>query len=118
MVEIPPVQPVDLVLEEVELVVQLVGLLLREVGIPHLLHDLVVSVNQVLDGGHRLLKVPAHGLLGVQTGLLGHQQHPHALGDGRRPHDFSVLPRHDAKQGRLAGAIVADNPNLGTKVEG
>ena len=70
MVDVPAVEAVDFRLEEVEFVVELLLFLVAHV-LAHLLHDLVIAVDERLDGCHGLLEVAADILFGVQLRLLG-----------------------------------------------
>ncbi len=91
---------------------ELLGALLGVVG-----GQLVEAVEQRLGLRDALLHVAEHVLGLVQVGLL--LEHPHR-GPGRErglPAVLLVEPRHDPQQRRLAGAVVAEHPDLRAGVE-
>ena len=108
-VQVPGVGRFDLGLDAAELLGRLVGV----VG-----GQLVEAVQQGLRLGDAVLDVSAHVLALVQMGLL--LEHP----DGRPGSQGGLAavllidPGHDPQQRRLAGAVVAEDADLGARVEG
>ena len=107
--ELPCAPAVDLVLH--------LGLLGQQrvevgVGLGELRGDLVEAVEQVAQLPDAVLDVLAHGLCGVELGLLFQQADARVrcqFGDAR---GRFLLARHDAQHGRLAGAVRAEHADL------
>jgi hypothetical protein len=114
-VQLPRPGGVDLRLE--------VGLLRQQrvdigVGVAEGGADLVVPVDQLLGLADAFCHVAGHILGSVELGLLRQVSDR----EPRRQACFTgepvVLPRHDPQQGRLAGAVGADDPDLRPWIEG
>ena len=98
----------DLVLKPRHLVGGFVGIIGR---------DFVEAVDQRLLGGDTFHHVAAHILGGIELRLLGQIAHPDAV---RRPGlagEIGIHPRHDFHQGGFAGAVDADDADLGAGIE-
>ena len=116
VVELPEAERVDPLLE--------VALLLEEPGhllVVHRLGELRADLLELPEHAallrDRLLDVAPHVLRRVELGLL---RQVADLGAGERPGvagEIVVHARHDAEQGRLAGAVRAEHADLGTGVE-
>ena len=108
-VEVPGVGGFDLGLHLGELVGGLLGVVRGE---------LVEAVEQRLGLGDAVLDVAEHVLALVEVGLL--LEHPDAR--ARRERGLAAVllidAGHDPQQRRLAGAVVAEHPDLGARVEG
>ncbi len=111
-VDVPGVDGVDLVLQAPLLVHDLVHLGRWQV-FAELHVQLVVAVEQRLDGGHPLLDVALHGLGRIQPRLLLQEPDADAVGRKRLADELGVLTRHDAQQRALARAVQAEHPDLG-----
>ena len=108
-IEVPEVLGVDLVLQARHLL----GRLVRVVH-----GDLVVAIDQRLlrrDAEH---DVAAHVERLVEMRLLRQVSGARALGEPGFARPFLVLARHDAHERRFAGAVDAENADLGIGVEG
>ena len=112
-VQVPGIPVVELLLQLAHLLEQLVGVVGR-----HLLGDLVVLGEQPLGLGHAVLDVAEDGLGLVQLGLLGEQAHGEAGQQARVAVGRLLHARHHPEQGRLAGAVRADDADLGAGQEG
>ena len=112
--ELPCAATVDLVLHLRLLGEQRVEV---RVGLGELRGDLVEAVEQVAQLAHAVLDVLAHGLRGVELGLLLEQADGRVgrqLGDaGRR----LFLAGHDPQHRRLARAVRAEHADLGAGKE-
>ena len=116
-VELPAIRGVDALLQLGLLGEQGVHLVVRHLlGEAH--GDLVEAVEVRLEAGEGLHDVLADGLVRVEMRLLRQVADARAL---RRPGlaaEFLVLPRHDAHEGGLAGAVRAEHADLGVGQEG
>ena len=111
-VQVPGVPVVELLLQAAHLLEQLVGVVGR-----HLLGDLVVLGEQPLGLGHAVLDVAEDRLGLVQLGLLVEQAHGEARHQARVAVGRLLHARHHPEQGRLAGAVRADDADLGAGQE-
>ena len=114
-VEIPGVEGVDLILQ--------LRLLLQQdvevgVGIAHLVGDVVEVIQQLLDVRQAQADVADDIQVRIQLGLLGQVAHGVALRQPGLAHEVGIEARHDAQHGGLAGAVAADDADLGPRVEG
>ena len=107
-VEVPGVGGVDLRLQPRELVGGLVGVVRRQ---------LVEAVEQRRGLGDAVLDVAAHVLGRVEVGLLLEQADGAAGRQLRLAAVVVVAPGHDLQQGRLAGAVVAEDADLRAREE-
>jgi hypothetical protein len=108
-VEVPGIGRVDSLLH----VGELGGGLLRVVC-----GQLVEAVEQLALPGEALLDVAANVPVGIERRLLLEQADGRAGGQLRIALKAVVEARHDPKQGRLAGAVVAEDADLGPWKEG
>ncbi|CAB4869529.1 unannotated protein [freshwater metagenome] len=108
-VETPRVRGIDLRLEVGKLVGGLVGVVRGE---------LVEAVKQRLRLSDAVLDVALHVLGLVENRLLLEQADRRAGGQLRLATVVLVDPRHDPQDARLAGAVVAQHPDLRAWVEG
>ncbi len=117
VVEVPEVRGVDLVLEAAHLGVELV-----ELGVVrHLAQeaaDLVVAVELPLRLDDALAHALLDGLRGVEPGLLREVADAGGVGDDALPHELLVLAGEDPEERRLAGAVDADDADVGAVEEG
>ena len=115
-VEIPGVRGLDGVLELAllgEQLVHLVGLdVLAEAHV-----DLVEALEDRLRAGHGELDVLEDVLRRIERRLLLQVADPDAVGRLRVAEEVLVDARHDAEQGRLAGAVRAEDADLRARVE-
>ena len=107
-VEVPRVGGVDLLLQARELVRGLVRVVRGE---------LVEAVEQRADPGHAVLDVAAHVLVGVELRLLLEQPDGGAGRELGLAAVLGVLTGHDPQQRRLAGAVEAEDADLGAGEE-
>ena len=107
-VEVPQPLRLDLVLQLGHLLGGLVGV----VG-----GQLVVAVDQRLLLRHALHGVAQHVLGGIELRLLRQVADADALGRPGLADEVLELAGHDLEQGRLAGAVEADDADLGAREE-
>ena len=107
--EVPEVEAVHLVLE----LRRLVG---RLVGIVH--HQLVVALDDGGLLGDAFHDVAEHGLRRIERRLLRQVADGRAVGEPGLAGIFLVEAGHDLQHGRLAGAVGAENADLGVGIEG
>ncbi len=116
VVDLPRPSRVDLVLHPRLPVQQLLhGVVVH--GLGELRRNGFELVQQPAHRGEPVLDVPAHIATGIQHRLLGQVANPDARQRTRVSQIVVVHPGHDPEQGRLARAIGADDPDLGTGVE-
>ena len=115
-VEIPAVGRLDRVLQLALLVEQLVHLAGLQV-LAQLQVHLVEAGEQPLGRRHRHLDVAEHVLLRIQRRLLGQVADADAVGGLGVAEEVLVDAGHDAQQRRLAGAVRAEDADLGARVE-
>ena len=88
----------------------------------HLIHegfaDGVEAGEVGLHLAESLFHILAHGLVGVEMGLLAEIAHAHALGRPGLATEILVLAGHDAHQGGFTGAIGAEHADLHRGQEG
>ena len=113
-VDVPRVGRVDLLLELAHLLHEGVEV---GVGFAHLGGDLVEPVEVDLDLAEAFLDVAAHVLLLVERWLLQQDADAVARGQACLAVAGLVEPRHDLEDGGLAGAVGADDADLGAGVE-
>ncbi len=77
--------------------------------------DLVKAQQQLLHRRDGLLHVAEHGLLGIESRLLGQVTDGDAIGWPRLAEEVLVLAGHDAQEGGLARAVAADDADLGAR---
>ena len=115
-IEFPGVAVVDLVLHDRLAVHQL----FHRVGVGHLA-ELVAELLELLEQGprpgDRFFDVAADVLVGVELRLLREQADGEAFGELRLAVELLVEPRHDPQQRALAGAVAAQDADLGAGVE-
>ena len=111
-VEVPRVGVVQILLQPAHFLHQLVGV----VG-GHQLGDLVEAVELDLDLAQTLFHVAANGLLLVQRRLLLQDADAGAGGQERLAVVRLVQTGHDPQDARLAGAVRADDTDLGAREE-
>ena len=80
-------------------------------------HDRVVLVDQGLDLGHAVHDVALDVLGRVELGLLAEVADREAGSQARLAGEAVVEPGHDPQEARLAGAVRADDADLGARVE-
>ncbi len=107
-VEIPKPLRLDLVLQLGHLVGGFVGVIGR---------DLVEAVEERLLRRHAQHDVAAHVERSIELRLLRQIADPDAVGRPGLAGEFLVHPRHDPHQGGLAGAVDADDTDLGPGIE-
>ena len=107
-IEIPQALGLDLVLE----LRHLVGGLVRVVH-----GELVVAVEHGLLRRDALHHVLADGLVRIELGLLGQVADPRPLGDPAIARELGVDAGHDPQQRALAGAVDAEDADLGVGIE-
>ena len=114
-VEIPGVRGVDLLLQLTHLGHQRI-----EVGVRvgHQFGNLVVAIERPLDVTGPLLDIAQDGLGLVQLGLLHEDADAVARGQPRLPVGRLLQAGHDLQDRGLAGAIGADDADLGAGEEG
>jgi hypothetical protein len=116
-IEFPGVAGFDFVLQDSLTVHQLfhrVGIV-GDLGV--LLADLLELLQQRERAGDRFVDVAAHVLLRIEVRLLGEHADGEAFGQLRLAVVFLVDPRHDPQQRAFAGAIAAQDADLGAGVE-
>ena len=116
VVELPEVPFVDFVLEAAHLRVELVELRV----VRHLAQeaaDLVVAVELRLRLGDALAHALLDGLGRVELRLLRQIADTRGVGDDALPHELRVLAGEDLEERRLAGAVHADDADVGAVEE-
>ena len=108
-VEIPQALGLDLVLQGGHFIRRLVGIIHRQ---------LVVAVEHRLLVGDAEHDIAAHVERLVELRLLREIADPRAFGDKALAGKLCVDSRHDAQERRLAGAVDAENADLGVRIEG
>ena len=111
-IDFPAVARLDLVLDLVELAEHRLHLLGRQFG-AELLAQLLLALDHLADRRDGDLDVAEHRLVLVELGLLRYVADRLAVGQAGDTVIFGVLPRHDPKQGRLAGTVLTDDADLG-----
>ncbi len=64
------------------------------------------------------MTLPRTSLVGIEGRFLRQVAHAHAVGGPGLAGVFGIEPGHDLHQGRLAGAVDADDADLGAGIEG
>ena len=112
VVERPAVDRVDLLLKHAHLFEELVEIGVVG-GLAHLGGDRVEPVDEIGDRPHAVLDVLHHRLVGIEMRLLREIADGDAFGRPSLAAIFGVHPAHDLHQRRLAGAVDADDRDLG-----
>ena len=112
--EAPRVGRGDLVLQ---LGLQRADLVVVGVGLGPHRHDLVVAVDDRLHRGDAVHDVAPDVLGRIELGLLGEVAGGEPGREASRAAEAVVEAGHDLEQARLAGAVGADDPDLGARVE-
>ena len=64
------------------------------------------------------MTLPRTDLAGIELRFLRQVADAGAVGSPGLTGELGVEPRHDPKQCRLAGAVDAEHPDLGVRIEG
>ena len=116
VVELPAAAGLDDVLQLALLLEQLVHLVVRG-DLAQLHADLLELLERRRHLGHALLDVALDVLALVELGLLGEVPDLDALGRPGLALKLLVRPGHDAQDGALARAVVAEDPDLRPREE-